>query len=104
MTSENAKHISLAIITIAFISFVYGTIKVIDIVDKTQVGTSEGTYTSYVTTSDEIRAKAHALTSNCNTELCKIQNLLDFASNIPYQTSTFQKKSAQKTIQENFGD
>ena len=104
MTSENAKQISLLIIVIAFITFVYGTIKVIDIVDKTQVGTSEGTYTSYVTTSDEISTKAYAITSHCKSELCKIQNLLDFATNIPYKTSTFQQKSPQKTIQENFGD
>ena len=104
MTSENAKQISLVIIVIAFITFVYGTIKVIDIVDKTQVGTSEGTYTSYVTTSDEISTKAYAITSHCKSELCKIQNLLDFATNIPYKTSTFQQKSPQKTIQENFGD
>ena len=104
MTSENAKHISLVVIVIAFITFVYGIIKVIDIVDKTQTGTSEGTYTSYVTTSNEIKVKAYTLTSNCNTELCKIQNLLDFATNIPYETNTFQQKSPQKTIQENFGD
>ena len=104
MTSENAKQISLLIIVIAFITFVYGTIKVIDIVDKTQVCTSEGTYTSYVTTSDEISTKAYAITSHCKSELCKIQNLLDFATNIPYKTSTFQQKSPQKTIQENFGD
>ena len=104
MTSENAKHLSLGIIIIAFITFIYGTIKVIDIVDKTQTGTSEGTYTSYVTTSDEIKSKAYTLTTSCSTRLCKIQNLLDFATNIPYQTNIFQQKSPQKTIQENFGD
>jgi len=104
MTSENAKHLSFLIIVIAFITFIYGTIKVIGIVDKTQVGTSEGTYTSYVTTSDEIRTKAYVLTSSCNTELCEVQKLLNFATNIPYQTNTFQQKSPQKTIQENFGD
>ena len=104
MKSETSKNLSLFIIGIAFITFVYGIIKVIDIVDKTQTGTSEGTYTSYVTTSDDIKAKAYTLTSSCNTELCKIQNILDFATNIPYKTNTFQKKSAQKTIQENFGD
>jgi len=99
-----AKNISTVIIAIAFIAFVYGTYKAIRIVDKTQIGTSEGTYTSYVTTSEEIQDKAHALIQNCKDKLCKVQSVLDFTSNIPYSTKTFQKKSPQKTIQENFGD
>jgi len=89
---------------VAFIALVYGTMKALDIVDKTQVGTSNGVYTSYVTTSEEIQQQAHTLTKNCQSKLCKVQRLLDFATNIPYKTSIFQQKSAQKTIQENFGD
>lgn len=89
---------------IAFIVFVYGTSRALDIVSKRQIGTSEGTYTSYVTTSEEIQQEAHMLTKNCQSKLCKVQMLLDFATNIPYKTSIFQQKSAQKTIQENFGD
>lgn len=75
-----------------------------DIVDKTHVGTSNGIYKSYVTTSQEIRDKAFTLTEYCSDELCEIQTLLDFATNIPYHSSTFQQYSAQKTIQQNFGD
>ena len=88
----------------AFMAFVYTTFKAIDIVDKTHIGTKDGTYVSYVTTSKEIVNKAKLLTQNCQTKLCKVQSILDFASNIPYKTSIFQKRSAQKTIQENFGD
>lgn len=104
MKSETSKHVSLVIIAIAFVAFVYGTVKAIEIVDKTQVGTSEGIYTSYVTTSEEIKQQAHALTGNCKSELCAVQALLDFTSNIPYETKTFQRYSPQKTIQQNFGD
>ena len=104
MKSELSKNLSLVIMGIAFVAFVYGTIKALDIVSKTQIGTSEGTYTSYVTTSEEIQIQAKTLTKNCTSKLCQAQKLLDFASNIPYKTSTFQQKSAQKTIQENFGD
>lgn len=89
---------------IAFVTFMYGTIKAIGIVDRTQVGTSDGIYTSYVTTSEEIQRKAHALTADCKSELCEVQALLDFATNIPYETKTFQRYSPQKTIQQNFGD
>jgi transglutaminase-like putative cysteine protease len=104
MKSELLKNFSLFIIGIAFLVFVYGTFKAIGIVDKTHVGTKDGTYVSYVTTSKEIEEEAKTLTQNCSSKLCKVQNLLDFASNIPYKTSTFQQKTAQKTIQENFGD
>ena len=40
----------------------------------------------------------------CKDDLCKIQRLLDFASNIPYRSQTFQQNSPQKTIQANYGD
>ena len=104
MKSEAIKNFAIAIMAMAFVAFVYGTYKAIQIVNKTQIGTREGTYTSYVTTSKEIQQKAHNLTKNCEDELCMVQSLLDFATNIPYKTNRFQQKSAQKTIQENFGD
>ena len=104
MQSERSKNLSLVIIAISFVAFVYGTIKAIEIVDRTQVGTSDGIYTSYITTSEEIQRKAHALTADCKSELCEVQALLDFASTIPYETKTFQRYSPQKTIQQNFGD
>jgi hypothetical protein len=104
MKSESKKNLSLLIIAIFFIAFIYGTIKAMGIVDKTHVGTSNGIYRSYVTTSQEIQDKALALTQNCSNELCEVQTLLDFVTNIPYQTNTFQQYSAQKTIQQNFGD
>ena len=102
--SDNLKIFASIIMVIAFIAFIYGTYKAIQIVDKTQVGTSEGIYTSYVTMTKEIQEKAYELTKHCESKLCKIQSLLDFATNIPYITNRFQQKSPQKTIQENFGD
>jgi hypothetical protein len=104
MTSESKKNLSLLIIVIFFIAFIYGTIKAMGIVDKTHVGTSNGIYRSYVTTSQDIQDKAFSLTQHCSNELCKVEKLLDFVTNIPYQTNTFQQYSAQKTIQQNFGD
>lgn len=104
MKSETLKNLSLIIMSIAFVAFIYATVKAIEIVDKTQVGTSEGIYTSYVTTSEEIHKKAHTLTEHCKNELCEIQSLLDFATHIPYHTNTFQQYSPQETIQQNFGD
>lgn len=104
MTSESKKNLSLVILAIAFVSFIYGTIKALEISQKKQVGTSNGIYTSYVTTSEEIQTKAMELTKHCSSQLCAVQSLLDFVTNIPYHTTTFQRYSAQKTIQQNFGD
>jgi len=89
---------------IAFVAFVYGTYRAIEKVDRTQISTSDGIYSSYVSTSKEIEQKAYALTQDCESELCKVQSLLDFASNIPYSSHTFQQNSPQKTIQKNYGD
>ena len=104
MKSESKKNLSILIIAIFFIAFIYGTIKAMGIVDKTQVGTSNGIYTSYVTTSKEIQDKAFDLTDHCPDSLCEVQALLDFVTKIPYYTNTFQKYPPQKTIQQNFGD
>ena len=104
MTSESKKHLSLLIIAIFFLALIYATVKALDIASRTQVGTKNGIYTSYVTTSQEIADKAEALTEGCQSKLCKVQTLLDYATNIPYQTRTFQRYSAQQTIQQNFGD
>ena len=104
MISERLKSFASIIIAIAFILFVYGTYKAIQIVDKTQIGTKDGTYTSYVSSSKNIQDKTYSLTQECADDFCKVQHLLDFASNIPYKTQTFQKNSPQKTIQENYGD
>jgi len=104
MKSEFSKNFSLIIIITAFVAFVYGTVKAIQIVDRTQIGTSDGIYTHRVTTSQEIAHKAFELTKTCKSELCQIQNILDYVTHIPYQINHFQAHSPQKTIQNNFGD
>jgi len=104
LKSDKLKSLASVIIAIAFMVFIYGTYKAMEIVDKTQISTSDGIYTSYISTSKEIEKKAYVLSQKCKSKLCKVQRLLDFASNIPYSTKTFQQKSPQKTIQENFGD
>jgi len=104
MNSESKRNLSLVIIAVSFVVFVYGTFKALDIAGKTKIGTSNGVYTSYVTTSQDIQKKAYELTVHCESEFCEIQSLLDFVTNIPYYTKTFQQYSPQKTIKQNFGD
>ena len=104
MKSESKRNVSLLIMAIAFMALISGTIKAMEIVDRTHVGTSHGIYRSYVTTSQEIQEKALRLTRHCQDALCEVQNLLDYVTNIPYRSNTFQQYSAQKTIAQNFGD
>lgn len=104
MQSEQHKNFALVIIIVLFVLLLFATYKALGIADRTQVSTQDGIYTSYVTTSKEIEEKAYSLSKGCQSEACKVQKLLDFVSNIPYETKTFQQYSPQKTIQQNFGD
>lgn len=104
MQSKSAKYLSLLVMIGAFFVFIYVIFTALDIVSKTQIGTDEGIYTSYVSTSTEIVNKAQELTQNCSTRLCQVQSLLNYVTNIPYYTETFQRYSASKIMAQNFGD
>lgn len=104
MKSQAHKYFASMLIAIAFVSLAYVSIKAVKVSSKTQMSTSDGVYTSYISSSKEIKQKAYVLSRDCNSKLCKVQALLDFVSSIPYSTSTFQQNSPQKTIQKNFGD
>ena len=104
MKHEHSKNLSLLIIAISFIGFVYLTVKVIQISNKTQISTSDGIYTNKVSTSEEIKQKVFALTKECKSELCEVQSILDYVTRIPYKINHFRANSPQKTIQNNFGD
>ncbi len=104
MQSETAKKLSLLILAFAFVSFIYVTAKAMQISNRTQIGTSDGVYTNRVKTSADISKKAFALTKGCKSEVCQVQNLLDYVTHIPYKINHFKAHSPQKTIQNNFGD
>ena len=104
MKNEHSKNISLLIMAIFFIGFVYLTVNVILISNKTQISTSDGIYTNKVSTSKEIADKAQELTKNCKSGLCEVQSILDYVTRIPYKINHFRANSPQKTIQNNFGD
>ena len=57
MKSESKRNLSLLIIAISFVALIYATVKALDIASRTQVGTKNGIYTSYVTTSQDIENK-----------------------------------------------
>jgi hypothetical protein len=102
--SQRIKQLSSVLLFIALMAFLYYTIKAAQIVSNTHTGTSSGTYVSYVSTSQEIQDLAQTLTKECESTLCKAQKLLDYSSNIPYKTHTFQRNLPQVTIEQNYGD
>ena len=104
MKSEHSKNLSLVVILIFFIGFAYVTVTAMQISNKTQIGTDEGIYTNKVSTSEEIALKAQELNKNCKSELCEVQNILDYVTHIPYKINHFRANSPQSTIQNNFGD
>ncbi len=104
MKSETIKQLSLFIIVAFFIGFTYITVKAMQISNKTQISTGDGIYTNKVSTSKEISDKAQELTENCKSELCEVQNILDYVTHIPYKVNHFRANSPQRTIQNNFGD
>ena len=104
MKHKTTKNFSLLIIVISLIAFIYISVKAFGIVQKRQIGTSDGIYTNRVTTSEEIKEKAFELTKKCQSELCEVQSLLDYVTYIPYKINHFQAHSPQRTIQLGFGD
>lgn len=104
LKNDLSKNFSLIIIAIAFIAFIYIVANAALIVDKRQIGTSEGIYTNKVTTSEKIKSKAFELSEGCQSDLCKAQRILNYVTHIPYKINHFQANSPQRTIQNNFGD
>jgi len=104
MQSETAKKLSLVILAFAFVAFIYVTAKAMQISNRTQISTADGIYTNRVKTSKDISNKAFELTRDCSNEVCQVQRLLDYVTDIPYQINHFKAHSPQKTIQNNFGD
>jgi len=104
MRSDISKNVSLLILSIAFIAFVYVTVKVMHIVNKRQISTGDAIYTNHVTTSQEIEEKAFSLIEGCESERCEVQRVLDYVTHIPYKINHFKANSPQRTIQNNFGD
>jgi len=104
MKHKTTKNFSLLIIVISLIAFIYISVKAFGIVQKRQIGTSDGIYTNRVTTSEEIKEKAFELTKKCQSELCEVQSLLDYVTYIPYKINHFKAHSPQRTIQLGFGD
>jgi len=104
MKSEHTAKLSLFIIMILFVVFIAMLIKAVMIVDKRQIGTGDGYYTNRVKTSPVLDAKAKALTSGCESQLCKVSRVLDYVTHIEYKIHNSVAYAPDETMQLGYGD
>jgi len=104
MKSKLYEKLSLAVIVIMFVLFVYGVANAILIVDKRQVGTDDGFYTNRVKTSPRLETKAVKLTEGCQSELCKVSRVLDYVTGLEYKIHKSVAYSPHETMDFGYGD
>jgi hypothetical protein len=102
--SKLSMTVSKIVLVGFFISFIYLLTQAINTVQHHHIATSEGTYINSTSTSPYIKELVDKLTKNCHSEVCTVQNILDYVTNIPYKINNFQAHSPQQTLQKNFGD
>ncbi|MDM5271222.1 hypothetical protein PGH07_03450 [Sulfurovum sp. zt1-1] len=104
MQNLKSKNFSLFILAITAFAFIYIIAKAAIIVDKRQIGTGDGIYTNCVSTSPYIKEKAETLVEGCQSNLCEVQLLLDYVTEIPYKVNNFKARNPAQTITNGYGD
>jgi hypothetical protein len=104
MYSTFAQTFSKLVLSISALTFIYILFKDIGIINRRHISTNDGVYINSTSSSPYIKELAINLTKNCKNNLCRVQSVLDYCTNIPYKVNNFQAHSPQKTIQINYGD
>ncbi len=105
MNTKLSKQLSKVLVWGLALYFLYIFITALSIVDRRYIGTENGNYINSTTDNNPyIEELAHRLTSNCNSYICRVQNILDYVTTIPYKINHINANSPQETIQKNFGD
>ncbi len=84
--------------------FIYLFIQVIDVVNRRHIGTDEGTYINNARSTPQLKKLAHQLTADCSNNICRVQKILDYVTNIPYVINNYTAHLPKETIEKNFGD
>ena len=104
MSSKFSHILSKVVMGIFTLYFLYLFFQVIDVVNRRHTGTSEGTYINNTRSSSELKELSFKLTSECSTDECRVQNILDYVTNIPYVINNYTAHLPKDTIEKNFGD
>jgi len=98
---EQLPKIILGVLLVYFLSLFY---QALDVVNRRHINTGDGIYINSTTQTPYIKNLAITLSKHCHNDLCRVQTILDYVTNIPYKINHFQAHSPQETIQKNFGD
>jgi len=99
-----AKRLSQIVLTLFAIFFIYLFIRAIEIVNRREINAGGSIYINSTSSSQYIKDLAITLTKHCKSDICKVQSLLDYVTNIPYKVNNFKAHSPKKTLEDNFGD
>jgi len=104
MSSKLSHTLSKVVLGILALYFLYLFTQVIDVVNRRHIGTDEGTYVNNTRSTPQLKALSHKLTADCSTDECRVQNILDYVTNIPYVVNNYKAHLPRDTIEKNFGD
>ncbi len=105
MNTKLSAQLSKLLVGGLVLYFIYIFITALSIVDRRHIGTKNGTYINSTTDNNPYIAQlADRLTSNCKSDTCRVQYILDYVTTIPYKINHINANSPQETIQKNFGD
>lgn len=104
MSSELSHKLAKVVIGGFALYFLYLFSHVVEVVNKRYTGTEDGNYVNNVRTTPQLQKLAFSLTQDCVDENCKVQNILDYVTNIPYVVNNYTAHLPKDTIENNFGD
>ena len=104
MNSKNTQTLSKVVLGLVSLFFIYIVFQSVSIVNRRHISTEDGVYINSTSSSPYIQELSQKLTKDCLNNTCKVQNVLNYVSNIPYKINNFQAHSPQQTIQVNYGD
>jgi len=104
MSSNFSHTLSKVVLGSLALYFLYLFTHVIDVVNRRHTGTDDGTYINNIRSTPQLKALSLKLTANCSTDECRVQNILDYVTNIPYVVNNYTAHLPSDTIEKNFGD
>lgn len=104
MSSELSHKLAKVVMGGFALYFLYLFTQAIEVVNRRHIGTDEGTYVNNTRSTPQLQQLAFSLTKECLDDRCRVQNILDYVTNIPYVVNNYIAHLPKETIEKNFGD
>ncbi len=99
------KYFSFILSSVFIIYIIYLIVSSFIIVKNQFTDIGDTTYVNQVRIDDYTKRLSSFLTKDCdNNEVCEIQSLLDFTTNIPYKINESIARSSKQVVKQNYGD